>query len=146
MHMRVHVQVKGRLHSPGIGVFACDQKTHVLVRDDLDALHVSGRLENLLQDILGHAWVKTSYVESSFVWLWCSSSDLTSCAGWRHETGAHGSWQRVGVLRDVDGEGHRWWRHVVARAIGEATLTRRCAGGGRLWELVRIGSRSVGHS
>ena len=42
-------------------------ETHILVRDDLDVLHMSGRLEDLAQNFLGDARIQSANVEGALV-------------------------------------------------------------------------------
>jgi hypothetical protein len=126
------------------------QVTYVLVRDDLNVLHVSSGLEDLPENLLGHPRVQTANVQSSFVGLGGSAPDGAASAhgrskaveavGIRH---VHG--ERVVVLRDVEAE-RRLLGQALAVAILEALrLTRHGAHGGRHGELRRRGTVVVGH-
>lgn len=118
-------------------------RTYVLVWDDLHALHVSSGLEDLLQDVLGHARVKTSNVKGSFVGFGRSSADLTTSTG-RGEDVAKLFRDRIVVLRDVERRDRRG-RHVATRAIliGAGARSLACGGVGRQRRNAGIGS--VGH-
>ena len=59
-----------------------NEQTHVLVWDDLDALHVTGGLENLSENFFRNSWVQTTNIERSLVWLRCGSSDQSSSTAW----------------------------------------------------------------
>lgn len=89
-------------------------ETHVLIRDDLNTLNVSGGLEDLLEHFLCDSGVKTTNVESSLVWL-RSGTARTAGAARRVQTIAivvHGISHGVGLdgaLRDVE-------RGVLARS------------------------------
>lgn len=126
------------------------QVTYVLVRDDLNVLHVSSGLEDLPENLLGHPRVQTANVQSSFVGLGGSAPDGAASAhgrskaveavGIRH---VHG--ERVVVLRDVEAE-RRLLGQALAVAILEALrLTRHGAHGGWHGELRRGGTVVVGH-
>ena len=126
--------------------------TYVLVRNDLDILNMACRLEDLTQDIFGHALVQSANVESTFVGLRCGATKGGG-GGRGHQTavisGGHGrgdgSRDRVRVLRNM-----LWrWREVgwVCLAI-LATFKSRGASVGLLGvrQLSWIGrSASVGH-
>ena len=96
---------------------------YVLIRDDLDTLHMPCCLEYLLQNILGHAGVEATHVKTSFVWLRRGTSYT---AGGSHATRAHGRGRRTMVL----GNGE-WRRHVAWHPILKARLTRGNTGGRR---------------
>jgi len=123
--------------------------TYVLVRDDLDVLHVSSGLENLPENLFGDPGVQTANVQSSFVGLGGSTPDGAASAhgrtkavetvGIRH---VHG--ERVVVLRDVEAE-RRLARHSLAVAILIARLARHATHGGRHGELRLGGTVVVGH-
>ena len=123
------------------------QSTYVLVRDDLDVLHVSSGLEDLPENLLGHPGVQTANVQSSFVGLGGSAPDGAASAhgrskaietvGIRH---VHG--ERVVVLGDVQAE-RRLSRHALAVAI---LIARHTTHGGRHGELLLLGGTVVvGH-
>ena len=127
------------------------QVTYVLVRDDLDVLHVSSGLKDLPENLFGHPGVQTANVQSSFVGLGGSTPDGAASAhgrtkaveavGIRH---VHG--ERVVVLRDVEAERRLRGQAALAVAILEALrLTRHGAHGGRHGELRRGGAVVVGH-
>jgi hypothetical protein len=120
--------------------------TYVLVRDDLDVLHVSSGLENLPENLFGDPGVQTANIQSSFVGLRGCAPDGAASAHGRVHSVEHVDlrdihWERVVVLRDVEAE--RWLRgHALAVAILEAlllaSLTRHTAHGRRHREL-RLG-------
>lgn len=125
--------------------------TYVLVRDDLDVLHVSSGLKDLPENLFGDPGVQTANVQSSFVGLGGSTPDGAASAhgrtkavetvGIRH---VHG--ERVVVLRDVEAERRLRGEATLAVAILEALrLTRHGAHGGRHGELRRGGAVVVGH-
>lgn len=96
--------------------------TYVLVRDDLDVLHVSGGFKDLPQDLLSDSGVQPTNVKSSFVRFRGGAPDGTA--------GAHGGGDAVGldrervvVLRDVEPE-RRLRRHGLAVAVLEGGLAR----------------------
>jgi hypothetical protein len=125
------------------------QSTYVLVRDDLDVLHVSSGLENLSQDFLGDPWVQTANVKGSLVGLRGSAPDGTACAHWGTKTVkavgvGHVHGERVVVLRDVEAE-RRLARHSLAVAVLIARLARHATHGGRHGELGLGGAVVVGH-
>jgi hypothetical protein len=125
------------------------QPTYVLVRDDLDILHVSSGLENLSQDFLGDPWVQTADVKGSLVGLWGGAPDGTAGAHWGAKTVkavgvGHVHGERVVVLRDVEAE-RRLARHSLAVAILVARLARHATHGGRHGELGLGGTVVVGH-
>ena len=129
------------------------QVTYVLVRDDLNVLHVPSGLEDLPENLLGHPRVQTANVQSSFVRLGGSAPDGAASAhgrskaietvGIRH---VHG--ERVVVLRNVEAE-RRLLGHALAVAVLEAlrlaSLTRHTSHGGRHGELRRGGAVVVSH-
>jgi hypothetical protein len=89
------------------------RRTDGLVRDDLDALNVASRLEDLTQHIFRDAWVQSSHVQRALVRLGgCTTGHVArAAAGGRHgghgpagQGRAHGGRDRVGVLGDDWGE------------------------------------------
>ncbi|RXK34165.1 hypothetical protein BBD39_06145 [Arsenophonus endosymbiont of Bemisia tabaci Asia II 3] len=120
--------------------------TYVLVRDDLDVLHVSGGLKDLPEDLFGDSGVQATNVQSSFVGFGSGApdgaagahggGDAVEAVGIRH---VHG--ERVVVLRDVEAE-RRLGRHTLAIAVLEASLTGH---GRRHGELRGRGGGVVGH-
>lgn len=123
------------------------QSTYVLVRDDLDVLHVSSGLENLSQDFLGDPWVQTADVKGSLVGLWGGAPDGTAGAHRGAKTVkavgvGHVHGERVVVLGDVQAE-RRLSRHALAVAI---LIARHTTHGGRHGELLLLGGTVVvGH-
>lgn len=102
---------------------ACAKSTHVLVRDNLDILHMSGSLKDLPQDLLSDPWVQTTHVQGSLVRLRGSAPNGAAGAHRRgHAVGVgHVPRKRIGVLGDVQAE--RWLRwHALAVAILEGSL------------------------
>jgi len=123
--------------------------TYVLVRDDLDILHVSGGLENLPQDLLGDPRVQATHVKGSLVGLRGGAPDGTAGAHRRTKTVeavgvGHVHGERVVVLRDVEAE-RRLARHALAVAILIARLARHATHGRRHGEGGRGGTVVVGH-
>lgn len=104
--------------------FTC-RSTHILVRDNLDVLHVSGGLKDLLENIFRNARVQASNVQRSFVGFRSRSADAPSAAGGRQDT-LDGGGNRAVVLRDVDVEirGRRRWHTsaILAKAGGRGRL------------------------
>lgn len=79
-------------------------RTHVLIRNDLNADNVSSSLKNLFQDILSDPGVQTANIKSSLVWLWGSPAHVPAGAGWGHHVSRHRRGDRrgnrIGILRD----------------------------------------------
>jgi hypothetical protein len=112
-----------------------------LVWDDLDALDVASRLEDLPQHVLGDAGVESAHVQSALVGLGSrATGDVAraSAAG-RHavqarvagQGRAHGGGDRVRVLRD-DHRRERRRRHVLLRnALVPSIVPRGAPGRGR---------------
>jgi hypothetical protein len=110
--------------------------TYVLVRDDLDVLHVSSCLEDLSQDFLGDPRVQTTNVKGSLVGLRGGAPDGTASAHGRAKTVeavgiGHVHGERVVVLGDVEAE-RRLARHALAVAV---LIARHATHGGRHGEL-----------
>ena len=125
------------------------RSTYVLVRDDLDILHVSSSLENLSQDFLGDPRVQTANVKGSLVGLRGGAPDGTAGAHWGTKTikavrVGHVHGEGVVVLRDVEAK-RRLTRHTLAVAILIARLARHTTHGGRHGELGLGGTVVVGH-
>lgn len=124
--------------------------TYVLVRDDLDVLHVSSGLEDLPENLFGNPRVQTANVQSSFVGLGGSAPDGAASAHGRSKAVEavgirHVHRERVVVLGDVEAE-RRLGGHALAVAILEALrLARHGAHGGRHGELRRGGTVVVSH-
>ena len=123
------------------------QSTYVLVRDDLDVLHVSSGLEDLSQDFLGDPRVQSTNVQGSLVGLRGGAPDGTASAHGRAKTVeavgiGHVHGERVVVLGDVQAE-RRLARHALAVAI---LIARHTTHGGRHGELLLLGGTVVvGH-
>ena len=113
------------------------RRTDGLVRDDLDALDVASRLENLTQHFFSYSRVQSSHVEGSLVRF---GRGATGHVAWpatarRHGVQArvagqgrsHGSWDGIRVLGDHDG-GERRGRHVLLRLALVAVEARGAAG------------------
>ena len=124
------------------------QSTYVLVRDDLDVLHVSSGLEDLSQDFLGDPRVQSTNVKGSLVGLRGGAPDGATGAHGRAKTvqavgirHVHG--ERIVVLGDVQAE-RRLSRHALAVAI---LIARHTTHGGRHGELLLLlgGTVVVGH-
>jgi len=109
--------------------------THVLVRDDLHALHVAGRLEDLLQHVLGHAGVQAADVEGALVGL---RGGTTRGGAVGRGDGAEGRRHAVVVRRNIQRR-----RHVGATGLGPVGE----ASGGRGGECGRwgCGGGGIGH-
>jgi len=125
------------------------RSTYVLVRDDLDVLHVSSGLEDLSQDFLGDPRVQTTNVKGSLVGLRGGAPDGAASAHGRAKTVeavgvGHVHGERVVVLRDVETE-RRLARHALAVAILIAGLARHTTHGGRHGERGLGGTVVVGH-
>jgi hypothetical protein len=101
----------------------------ILVRDDLNTLDVTGRLENLTKHVLGDPRIQPTNIQGSFVrFRGGATRDVAwSTAGRRHDIGAHrranGRRDRVRILRDDDGR-KRWWRHVLLLALVASIVAR----------------------
>ena len=124
------------------------RSTYVLVRDDLDVLHVSSGLEDLSQDFLGDPRVQSTNVQGSLVGLRGGAPDGAAGAHGRAKTvqavgirHVHG--ERIVVLGDVQAE-RRLSRHALAVAI---LIARHTTHGGRHGELLLLlgGTVVVGH-
>jgi hypothetical protein len=119
------------------------RKTHgwgagSLVGDNLDALDVASRLEDLAQDVFRDTGVESTNVQGALVWLRGGATRgiarTSTSAGGRHDTtrhgGADGGGDGVGVLGDDDG-GERRGRHVLLGVALLAVVARRT--GRRRW-------------
>jgi hypothetical protein len=120
------------------------RSTYVLVRDDLDVLHVSSGLEDLSQNFLGDPRVQTANVKGSLVGLRGGAPDSTAGAHRGTKTVkavgvGHVHGERVVVLRDVEAE------RRLAVAVLIARLARHATHGGRHGELGLGGTVVVGH-
>ena len=98
-------------------------KTHVLIRDDLNALNMASGLKDLAQHILRDAGVQSSHVQRPLVRFRGCTASIGGSAGGRHDaalvsasTHGRGDGRRDGVvvLRDME----RRRRHM--RWIGTA--------------------------
>lgn len=79
-----------------------EKSTYILVRDNLDILNVTSRLEDLAQDILGDSLVQSTNIERSLIRFGRSSSEAGT--GRRHHGPVgrgDGAGDRVVVLGDV---------------------------------------------
>lgn len=148
---QVNIYVCGSLAcAPRIGTWAeVVRLTYVLVRDDLDILHMSGGLENLPQDFLGDPRVEATNVEGSLVGLRGSAPNGAAGAHGRAKAVeavriGHVHGERVVVLRDVEAE-RRLARHTLAVAVLIARLARHATHGRRHGEGGRGGTVVVGH-
>lgn len=101
-------------------------KGYILVGDDLHTLDMTGGLEDLLQDILGHPWIKSSNVQSSLVWLGGGPAYISTSTGRGHHVPGHrgrdSGWNRIGVLWNHNRRTRRGWH--MGR-IGLAVALRR---------------------
>lgn len=116
--------------------------TNILVGNDFDVLDMSSSFEDLAQDILSHARIKSTNIERTLIWLWGRTTNEPALAIWRHDDPiltrhrrGYSCWNGIRVLRDDD----RWERrrrHVrVAHAI-LAVLVAWSTGSSRWrWEL-----------
>jgi hypothetical protein len=145
-----HVKCLNNMWMERVGL---GEVTYVLVRDNLDVLHVSSGLEDLPENLFGDPGVQTANVQSSFVGLRGGAPDGAASAhgrakavkavGVRH---VHG--ERVVVLRDVEAE-RRLRGHALTVAVLEAlllaSLARHTTHGGRHGELRRGVAVVVSH-
>ena len=89
------------------------RSTYVLVRDDLDVLHVSSGLKDLSQDFLGDPRVQSTNVQGSLVGLRGGAPDGTASAH-RGHNGAEIYWSadltrhHVVVVGNVERRWHLW--------------------------------------
>jgi len=142
-----HVQCLNVMWMKRVGL---REVTYVLVRDDLDVLHVSSSLKDLPENLLGHPRVQTANVQGSFVGLGSSAPDGAAGAHGRAKAIeavdiGHVHRERVVVLRDVETK-RRLLGHALAVAVLIALrLARLTTHGGRHGELRRGVAVVVSH-
>jgi hypothetical protein len=123
--------------------------THILVRDDLHVLHVSGCFEDLFEDIFRDPGVQTPNIESSLVGLRRSTADG---AARRHHVSklidrrVLGN-RRLVVRRDAQTESwlrrrrHHHTSHAVVKPLLAGSAGRECLIG-HYGEIARWGKMS----
>jgi hypothetical protein len=91
--------------------------THILVRNNLNAEHVASGLENLLENILRHAGVQTTDIQSSLVGFGSSPAHIATRTGRGHHVARQGRGDgrrnRVRILRND--HGGTWRRGHMGR-------------------------------
>lgn len=117
----------------GLEVLLAPEATYILVRDNLNALDMTGGLEDLAQDLLGDARVQATNIQRTLVGLGSGTTTERAAAAGRDDAaliaaGAHrrgdGGRDGVSVLRDVKRRGRHMSR---VRASVLAVLVARGA-------------------
>src|SRR3569833_1937977 len=122
--------------------------TYVLVGDDLDILHMARRLEDLAENILGHARVQTPDIQSPLVRLRRGTPSKGATAAGRHDAalvaaahgGRDGGGDGIVVLWDV----LRRRRHVRAARAAILAAVEAGSTGIRLGRWRQVGRRRRG--
>src|SRR5271154_230870 len=52
--------------------------TNILIRNDLNALNVSGSFEYLFQHVFRHSWIQSTHIQGSFIRFGCGASHCPS--------------------------------------------------------------------
>jgi hypothetical protein len=124
--------------SSATGSVSYRRRTDGFVWNDLNALDVASRLENLTQHIFSYSGVQSSHVEGSLVRFGRGATGHVAWSAARRHHGvvvprvagqgrAHGGWDGIVVLGDHHGRERRR-RHVLLLPALVAIVTRGAAG------------------